>query len=97
MKFREEAAADTGFGHARFQPLNRGIIQAGDGTQEQAHRVGARQRPDGRRGKPRVVERTTNGLDMEIRHSPNVCHRCGRVNADWTGLAVCRTFDFRRS
>ena len=86
VKFRKEAAADTGFGHARLEPLDRGIVQAGDGAQEQAHRVGAHQRPDGCGGKPRVVEWTANGLDMEIRHSPNVCHGCGRVNADWTGL-----------
>ena len=85
MKFRKEAAADTGFGHARFEPLYRGIVQAGDGTQQQTHRVGARQRPDRCGGKPRIVERTTNGLDMEICHGPNVCRDCGRVNAGWTG------------
>ena len=42
VKFRQEAAADAGFGHARFEPLNRGLVQAGDGAREQAHRVGAR-------------------------------------------------------
>ena len=31
MKFRKEAAAYTGFGHARFEPLNRGFVQACDG------------------------------------------------------------------
>ena len=77
VKFRKEAAADAGFGHARFEPLNCGFVQAGDGTQEQAHRVGARQRPDCRGGKPRVIERTTNGLNMEISHGPNVRHDCG--------------------
>ena len=90
MKLCKEAAADTGFGHARFEPLNRGIVQAGDGTQEQAHRVGARQRPDGRGCKPRVVKWTANGLDMEIRHNPNVCQGCGQVNADWSGLVRVR-------
>ena len=62
MKFRKEAAADTRFGHARFEPLNCGIVQAGDGTGEQAHRVGARECPDRRGGKPRIVEWTTNGV-----------------------------------
>ena len=80
----KEASADTGFGHARFEPLNRGFVQAGDGTQEQAHRVGAPQRPDRRGGESRVVEWTVNGLNMEIHHDPKVCHGCGRVNASRT-------------
>jgi len=73
VKFRKETASDAGFGHARFEILNRGFVQAGNGTQEQAHRVGARQCPDRCGGEARIVERTANGLDMAIRHVPNVC------------------------
>ena len=70
VEFRKEVATDTGFGHARLESLYGGIVQAGDRSREQAHCVGAGQCPDSRGRKPGVVEWSANGLDMEIRHSP---------------------------
>ena len=48
VEFRKEVATDTGFGHARLEPLYGGIVQAGNRSREQAHCVGASQCPDSR-------------------------------------------------
>jgi len=75
VKLRKEVATDTSFDHTCLEPLYRRIVQAGDRSREQAHCVGASQCPDRCGRKPRVVEWTANGLDMEIRHSPQCMHR----------------------
>ena len=89
VEFRKEIATDSGFGHARGEPLYGGIVQAGDRSREQAHPIGESQCPDSRGRKPRVVEWSANGLDMEIRHGPQCMwwHGSGQVQTELVPVA----------
>ena len=70
VQFGKDGLADTGFNHTDLKLLYCGLVQARDGPEKLAHRIGTAQCSNCHGCELRIVKWTANGLNLGLQYNP---------------------------